>query len=112
MYSSERLKGIDVFVTVADLGSFTAAAERLGLTSSAVSKGIARLEKRIGTRLFKRTTRQLSLTEAGTTFYRTCTSVLADLEEVELAIVNESNEPHGRVRIDLPHHLAVNTYSR
>ncbi|WP_236235839.1 LysR family transcriptional regulator [Pseudomonas faucium] len=102
MYSSERLKGIDVFVTVADVGSFTAAAERLGLTSSAVSKGIARLEKRIGARLFRRTTRQLALTEAGTTFYRTCTAVLADLEEVELAIVNESHEPHGRVRIDLP----------
>ena len=102
MYSSERLKGIDVFVMVADLGSFTAAAERLGLTSSAVSKGIARLEQRIGTRLFQRTTRRLALTEAGTRFYRTCTAVLAELEEAELAIVGEGSEPHGRIRIDLP----------
>lgn len=102
MYSSERLKGIDVFVMVADLGSFTAASERLGLTSSAISKGIARLEQRIGTRLFNRTTRRLALTEAGTTFYRTCTAVLADLEEAELAIASECSEPHGRIRIDLP----------
>ena len=47
MFSSERLKGIDVFVAVADLGSFTAAAERLNLTSSAISKSVARLEARL-----------------------------------------------------------------
>ncbi|MFG0924962.1 LysR substrate-binding domain-containing protein [Pseudomonas sp. CJQ_8] len=102
MYSSERLKGIDVFVAVADFGSFTAAAERLSLTSSAVSKSVARLENRLGTRLFNRTTRTLALTEAGIVFYRTCTSVLTDLEEVEHVITAEGNEPHGRVRIDLP----------
>ncbi len=102
MFSSERLKGIDVFVCVADQGSFTAAAERLNLTSSAVSKGIARLESRLGTRLFQRTTRRLALTDAGTAFYRTCTQVLADLEEAELALDIENTEPRGRVRIDLP----------
>jgi DNA-binding transcriptional LysR family regulator len=102
MFSSERLKGIDVFVIVADLGSFTAAAERLNLTSSAVSKSIARLEVRLGTRLFQRTTRRLSLTEAGETFYRTCTSVLSDLEEVEIALTSTQTEPQGKVRIDLP----------
>ena len=100
MYSSERLKGIDVFVAVADLGSFTAAAERLNLTSSAISKSVARLEARLGARLFNRTTRTLSLSEAGVIFYRTCTSVLADLEEVEHALVASDNEPHGKVRID------------
>lgn len=102
MFSSERLKGIDVFVAVTDSGSFTAAAERLNLTSSAVSKSVARLEGRLGTRLFTRTTRSLALTEAGVAFYRTCTGVLADLEEVEHAIIAEGNEPHGKVRIDLP----------
>lgn len=102
MFSSERLKGIDVFVAVADFGSFTAAAERLNLTSSAVSKSVARLEARLGARLFNRTTRTLSLTDSGVVFYRTCTSVLADLEEVEHAIVAEGNEPHGKVRVDLP----------
>jgi DNA-binding transcriptional LysR family regulator len=102
MFSSERLKGIDVFVIVADMGSFTAAAERLNLTNSAVSKSIARLEARLGVRLFQRTTRRLSLTEAGETFYRTCTTVLSDLEEVEIALTSTQTEPQGKVRIDLP----------
>ncbi|WP_020167311.1 MULTISPECIES: LysR family transcriptional regulator [Methylotenera] len=102
MYSSERLKGIDVFVCVADMGSFTAAAARMNLTSSAVSKGIARLEGRLQTRLFNRTTRRLSLTDAGTEFYRTCTGVLADLKEVESSLHLENTEPRGKVRIDLP----------
>ena len=83
MFSSERLKGIGLFVCVADMGSFTLAAERLNLTASAVSKGIARLESRLQTKLFQRTTRRLALTDAGTTFYRTCSRVLGDLEESE-----------------------------
>ncbi len=102
MFSSERLKGIDLFVCVADSGSFTAAAERLNLTSSAVSKGIARLESRLNARLFQRTTRRLALTEAGVDFYRTCTAVLAELEEAELALHVQHGEPCGKVRIDLP----------
>lgn len=102
MFSSERLKGIDLFVCVADMGSFTAAAERMNLTSSAISKGIARLESRLQVRLFNRTTRRLSLTDAGVTFYRTCTGVLAELEEAELSMQAEDSEPRGKVRIDLP----------
>ncbi|MYZ44764.1 LysR family transcriptional regulator [Schauerella aestuarii] len=102
MFSSERLKGIDVFVSVADLGSFTAAAERLNLTSSAVGKGIARLESRLGRRLFNRTTRRLALTDAGTEFYRTCARILSELEEAELALHTDEGEACGRVRIDLP----------
>jgi len=102
VFSSERLKGIDMFVSVADLGSFTRAAERLNLTGSAVSKGIARLEARLGSKLFERTTRQLRLTEAGQLFYRACTGVLSDLEEAELALHAEHAEPTGRVRLDVP----------
>ncbi|WP_085690547.1 MULTISPECIES: LysR family transcriptional regulator [unclassified Pseudomonas] len=102
MFSSERLKGIDVFVCVADSGSFKGAAERMNLTASAVSKGIARLESRLGTSLFHRTTRSLSLTGAGIAFYRTCTGVLAELEEAELSLLSENTEPRGRIRIDIP----------
>lgn len=102
MFSSERLKGIDVFVCVAQLGSFTAAGEKMHLTASAISKSIARLEKRLGARLFLRTTRTLSLTDAGAAFLRTCTGVLADLEEAELSLQAENTAPCGRVRIDLP----------
>jgi len=102
MFSSERLKGIDVFVCVAESGSFTAAAEKMHLTGSAVSKSIARLEGRLGTRLLHRTTRRVALTDAGMTFYRTCTGVLADLEDAELALKAEASEVCGSVRIDLP----------
>lgn len=102
MQVSERLKGIDVFVSVADAGSFTVGAERLHLTTSAVSKSVTRLEKRLKVRLFERTTRRLSLTEAGLEFYRACTGVLAHLEEAELALIEISAELKGRLRIDLP----------
>ena len=95
-------EGIDVFVCVAEAGSFSAAAERLHLTASAVSKVIARLEDRLGLRLFERTTRRLALTDAGTTFYRTCSRVLGDLEESELALHAEHHQTGGRIRLDLP----------
>lgn len=102
MHPSERLKGLDVFVCVADAGSFTAAAERLHLTASAVGKSIARLEDRLGRRLFHRTTRRMSLTDAGTAFHKTCIEVMANLEEAEVSLRAEDAEPSGRVRIDLP----------
>ncbi|NBF07845.1 LysR family transcriptional regulator [Pseudomonas sp. Fl4BN1] len=102
MFSSERLKGIDVFVCVADSGSFKGAAERLNLTASAISKAIARLESRLQVRLFHRTTRRLSLTDAGAAFHRTCTGVLADLEEAEWGLQAQSTELRGKVCIDLP----------
>lgn len=102
MYSSERLKGIDVFVTAVDAGSFTAAAERLSLTNSAVGKSIARLEARLGVRLFDRTTRRMRLTDAGQAFYRTCQSVLGELEEAEHVLKADRSVPVGKLRIDLP----------
>lgn len=102
MFPSERLKGIDVFVCVSECGSFKSAAEKMNLTGSAISKSIARLESRLGTRLFRRTTRRLSLTDAGMIFFRTCTGVLADLEYAELSLRAETVEPRGTVRIDLP----------
>jgi DNA-binding transcriptional LysR family regulator len=102
MTSSERLKGIDAFVSTADAGSFTAAAERLNLTNSAVGKSVARLEARLGVRLFDRSTRTLSLTDAGAAFYRTCSRVLTDLGEAESVLAAQSLEPAGRLRLDLP----------
>lgn len=102
MYSSERLKGIDVFVSVVDAGSFTAASERLNLTNSAVGKAVARLESRLGVRLFERTTRRLSLTDEGQAFHRTCQRVLGELEEAEHVLKAEDTVPVGKLRIDLP----------
>ena len=102
MSPSERLKGIETFVATADAGSFTAAAERLHLTGSAVSKSVARLEDRLGTRLFERTTRRLALTDAGAAFYRTCVRILAELEEAEAVLAAQRSEPVGRLRLDIP----------
>lgn len=102
MTPAERLKGLDVFVYTANAGSFTAAAERLNLTNSAVGKSVARLESRLGVRLFDRSTRTLSLTDAGAAFYRTCARVLSDLEEAESVLEAQHLEPAGRLRVDLP----------
>jgi DNA-binding transcriptional LysR family regulator len=99
---SERLKGIEAFVVSADSGSFTAAAARLNLTNSAVSKGVARLEARLGSRLFDRTTRRLALTDAGAAFYATCVRVLADLEDAAAVLAAHRSEAVGRVRINVP----------
>lgn len=102
MMSTERLKGLEVFVAVAEAGSFTAAADRLHLSASAVSKSIARLEARLGARLFERTTRRLALTSAGEAFHRTCTRLLADLEAAETGLAAEHTAPAGRLRVDVP----------
>jgi DNA-binding transcriptional LysR family regulator len=100
--NSERIKGIDVFVATAEAGSFTLAAERLNLTASAVGKAVARLEGRLGKRLFDRTTRRLALTDAGSAFHRICVRVLDELEAAEKVLAAEVTEPAGRLRIDLP----------
>ena len=102
MQPSDRLNGIGVFVAVADAGSFTAAAERLHLTASAVGKAVARLEARLGKRLFARSTRRVTLTDEGEAYLRVCRSVLGDLEEAEHVLMCGSDTPVGKLRIDLP----------
>lgn len=102
MIPSERLKGIAAFVCAADAGSFTAAGARLNLTTSAVSKGVARLEARLGSRLFDRTTRRLVLTDAGAAFYETCARVLGDLADAEAVLAAQRSEIVGRIRLDVP----------
>lgn len=102
MQSADRLKGIATFVAVANAGSFTSAAERLNLTNSAVSKSVARLESRLGMRLFERTTRSLALTEEGKAYHSVCLRILAELEDAETALAAQRAEPAGQLRIDLP----------
>ncbi len=102
MHSQDRLKGITPFVASVEQGSFTAAAAHLHLTSSAVSKSIARLETRLGSRLFERTTRSLALTDAGQAFYETCTRVLNELAEAESVLAAQRTIPVGRLQIAVP----------
>jgi DNA-binding transcriptional LysR family regulator len=102
MLTPDRLKGIATFVAVANAGSFTAAAERLNLTNSAISKSVARLEGRLGMRLFERTTRSLALTEEGAAYLTVCTRILEELEDAETALAAQRSEPAGHLRVDLP----------
>ncbi|HXH14781.1 MAG TPA: LysR family transcriptional regulator [Sphingomonas sp.] len=102
MIPSERLKGIEAFVCTADAGSFTAAGARLNLTNSAVSKSVARLEARLGSRLFERTTRRLTLTDVGAAFYETCVRVLGDLADAEAVLAAHRSEIVGRLKVDVP----------
>ncbi len=99
---SDRLNGISIFVEAAKAGSFALAAERMRLTRSAVGKSIARLEQRLGVRLFQRTTRSLNLTEEGQAYYERCEKALAELDAGALAIDRGNSEPVGRLRISVP----------
>lgn len=102
MSQTEHLKGIATFVAVAEAGSFVAAADRLNLTNSAVGKAVARLEERLGSRLFDRTTRRLHLTDAGDAYYKVCVRVLEELEAAERVLSADDAVPSGRLRVDLP----------
>ncbi|WP_228729866.1 LysR family transcriptional regulator [Shewanella avicenniae] len=102
MRSNDHMGGINAFVMTAQQGSFTAAAERLGLTKSAVGKSVARLEERLGLTLFQRSTRRLSLTPDGERYLDSCLSALEILEQAEAELTSHITTPSGRLRIDLP----------
>jgi len=97
-----RLKDILPFVASVECGSFTAAAERLHVTGSAVSKSVSRLETRLGSRLLERTTRSLHLTDAGSAYYQTCLRILEDLAEAEAVLAAQRIIPSGRLRLAVP----------
>ena len=99
---SDRLSGIDAFVEAVDAGSFALAADRMRLTRSAVGKSIARLEQRLGVRLFQRTTRSLSLTEDGEAYYERCVRALAELDAGVSALDSGKSEPTGTLRVTVP----------
>lgn len=102
MISSERLNGIRAFVQAERSGSFARASEQLGLSQSAVSKAVARLEERLGVRLFFRTTRHLSLTDEGRAYHQSCVRALAELEAAETVVAGRKSAPSGTLRVNLP----------
>jgi LysR family transcriptional regulator, regulator for bpeEF and oprC len=97
-----RLQGIEEFIAVAETGSFVQAAESLGVSSSGVGKAVARLEERLRTRLFNRTTRKVSLTQDGQAFLGRCKSALTDLAEAEVALDQSRGLPEGVLKVDMP----------
>ncbi len=97
-----NLGDLEVFVRVIAAGSMSTAARDLGLSPAVVSKRIKRLEDRLGTRLLQRTTRQISLTEAGQGFHERVIAVLAGLEEAEAYASGRSSEVTGTLKISAP----------
>ena len=98
----ENLTDIAVFVRVVERASFTMAADDLGLSRAVVSKYISRLEKRLGSRLLHRTTRRLSLTEAGAALFEASRGAIERIEEAEAALAQLQSQPRGRLRVSAP----------
>ena len=102
---------MELLVQTAELGSMSRAAEALGLSNAAASRHLAALEERLGARLIQRSTRRLTLTEVGETFYRSCKSVLADLNDAESAASATTLNPTGTLRITASLSFAVHHIS-
>lgn len=98
----DRLTSMEIFARVAEADSFSAVARRLGLSKSAVSKHVMALENRLGARLLNRTTRRLSLTEAGAAYHERCMRIVADVEEAELLVTRLHSDPRGRLKVNAP----------
>ncbi|MFF6656534.1 LysR family transcriptional regulator [Pseudomonas aeruginosa] len=96
------LNGIGVFVDVVEAGGFSAAASRLNLSRSAVGKTVARIESRLGVRLFHRTTRSQVLTDDGHIFYEHCLRALEELRTGEATLESGRKEAVGRLRVSMP----------
>ena len=108
----QDLSGIAVFAAVVEAGSFTAAAEKMGQSKSAVSKQVTRLEQRLGAQLIARTTRRLNLTEVGQAFYERCRRIIAEAEEAELAVTHLQERPRGRLRVTAPVSFGITHLTR
>lgn len=98
----DRLSGLMTFVRTAELGSFAAAGRTLGLSASAVGKGVARLEAQLGVRLFQRSTRSIRLTDEGRLFQERCRRILDDLDDAQATLVRSTECPRGRLRVTTP----------
>jgi len=99
---TDTLKDIPVFVAAVEAGSFAQAAIRLHLSRSAVGKSIARLEERLGVRLFQRTTRSQSLTDNGALFYERCLRALEEIRGAESLLETGKQQVSGRLRVAMP----------
>lgn len=97
------------FAEVVDKGGFAAAGRSLGLPKSKLSRRVAELEARLGVRLLQRTTRKLSLTEAGELYHRHCVAMREDAEAAEEAVAQVQSEPRGTIRLVCPVTLAQST---
>ena len=98
---------LETFSAVVEKGSFTAAAEALGISKPVVSKQVSLLERHLGVQLLHRTTRRLRLTDAGEVFASYSHRIMSDVREAEQSVLPLQNEPQGRLRISVPESLAM-----
>ncbi|MCE9666740.1 LysR family transcriptional regulator [Myxococcus stipitatus] len=98
----DSLGALNAFVQAAETRSFTLAGRQLGVSSSAVGKAIARLEARLGVRLFHRSTRTITLTPEGTLFLERCRRIFCEVEAAELELAQTQGAPRGRLRVSMP----------
>ena len=98
----DKLTSMNVFVRVAKAGSFAGGARELDISRAMATKHIMQLESSLGTRLFNRTTRSLSLTDVGASYLERCQQVLLDVEEMEAAVTHLQTEPRGVLKISAP----------
>lgn len=96
------LNALTVFAKVVQTGSFTAAARALGMPKSTVSQRVLELEDRLGVRLLQRTTRRLSLTDAGRVYHDHCLRIVAEVEEADRAVTSLQEKPRGLLRVTVP----------
>lgn len=103
-----QLEAMRIFVRVAELGSFTQAADGLGLPKASVSTAVKQLEAELGARLLHRTTRRVQLTQDGQVFFERSQDLLADMEELQSLFQQGEAALSGRLRVDMPARVARN----
>jgi DNA-binding transcriptional LysR family regulator len=104
----DKIHAMQVFVRVAELNSFTRAAENMGLPKGSISRLVQQLENSMTTRLFSRSTRRVELTPDGQVFYQRCLEILATLDELDDLFKSTPATLNGRLRVDMPGTIATN----
>src|SRR5258707_2066872 len=105
----QNLQPLLIFITVADMGSFTLAADSLGIQKGRVSTAVRKLEEDVGVRLLHRTTRSVQLTEDGRVFHARARDLLADVDDLHSMFAGDRVALRGRLRVDLPTEVARTT---
>ena len=108
----DRFEDLRTFVTLVQAGGFNAAADRLGIVKSAVSRRIRELEQRLDVRLVQRTTRQISLTDAGHAYHERAADILAALDALDESVRTSTHEPAGTLRISAPVSFSIHCLAR
>jgi LysR family transcriptional regulator for bpeEF and oprC len=98
----DRFLAMQAFIRVVDSGSFTAAAEALGMPKASLTRGVQELEAHLRTQLLNRTTRRVGVTPDGALYYERARRLLAELEDVEGSLTQSGRAPHGKLRVDMP----------